>query len=105
MATKKKVKKIRRAPRGVKAPESHAYWRANKRLIVILLAVWALVSLGLGLAWAGALNAYKILGVPAGFFMAQQGAIYIFILLIWIYARRMDQLDHGHGVREREGDR
>lgn len=70
-----------------------AYWAANKRLIVQLLAVWAFVSYGCGILFVEFLNKFQFFGVPFGFWMAQQGAIYVFILLIIVYAKRMDTLD------------
>ncbi|MCG3197388.1 MAG: DUF4212 domain-containing protein [Candidatus Omnitrophica bacterium] len=76
------------------------YWTANKRLISALLTVWGLVSLGLGVLLVGPLNGIKFLGVPFGFWVAQQGAIYVFVALIFIYARRMDRLDHDYHADE-----
>ena len=73
--------------------EEVAYWAANKRLIIQLLSVWAFVSYGCGILFVEALNKIQFFGVPFGFWMAHQGAIYVFILLIVIYAKRMDTLD------------
>lgn len=70
-----------------------AYWRATLRFIVMLLAVWAVVSFGLGILFVEPLNAIKLGGFPLGFWFAQQGAIYVFIVLILVYALRMDRLD------------
>ncbi|HOE97138.1 MAG TPA: DUF4212 domain-containing protein [Candidatus Sumerlaeota bacterium] len=70
------------------------YWRANQRLIWTLLAIWALVSLGAGILFVRQLNAIQLGGLPLGFFFAQQGSIYVFVLLIFFYAWRMDRLDH-----------
>ena len=69
------------------------YWRANKRLIRALLIIWALVSFGAGIFFVAPLNAVRLGGVPLGFWMAQQGAIFIFVLLIFVYAWRMDRPD------------
>lgn len=90
-------------PRTGKAgkPADHrAYWRANLRLIGVLLAVWALVSFVFGIVLVDRLNAWKIGALPLGFWFAQQGAIYVFVLLIFIYAWQMDKLDRKHGVDE-----
>jgi len=77
--------------------EKHrAYWRANYRLILGLLVVWASVSLGAGILLVKPLNNFMFFGVPFGFWMAHQGAIYVFIVMIFFYARRMDKLDHQH---------
>lgn len=74
--------------------ESRQYWSANKRLIIQLLAVWAFVSYGCGILFVELLNKIQFFGVPFGFWMAQQGSIYVFIILIFVYAKRMDALDH-----------
>jgi putative solute:sodium symporter small subunit len=74
------------------------YWKANNRLIGALLTVWGLVSLGGGILFVEPLNKIPFFGVPLGFWIAQQGAIYVFILLIFIYARVMDAVDHRYKV-------
>ena len=73
--------------------ESRRYWAANKRLIFQLLSVWAFVSYGCSILFVEFLNTFQFFGVPFGFWMAQQGSIYVFIILIVIYARRMDTID------------
>ena len=83
-----------------KPAEHRAYWRANLRLIGVLLTIWALVSYVFGILLVEQLNAWKIGDLPLGFWIAQQGAIYVFVLLIFIYAWRMDKLDRKHGVDE-----
>ncbi len=83
-----------------KPADHRAYWRANLRLICVLLTIWALVSYVLGILLVEQLNAWKIGDLPLGFWFAQQGAIYVFVLLIFIYAWRMDKLDRKHGVDE-----
>ncbi len=70
-----------------------AYWRANKALIRNLLIVWALVSLGCSILLVQPLNAIRLGGVPLGFWIAQQGSIFIFVILIFIYAVQMDKID------------
>ena len=70
-----------------------AYWRANTALIRNLLIIWAIVSIGLSILLVQPLNYLKLGGVPLGFWMAQQGSIYVFVALIFIYANRMDKLD------------
>ncbi len=83
-----------------KPADHRAYWRANLRLIGVLLTIWALVSYVFGILLVEQLNAWKIGDLPLGFWFAQQGAIYVFVLLIFIYAWRMDKLDRKHGVDE-----
>jgi len=78
-----------------------AYWRANVTLLVKLLAVWFIVSFGLGIFLADWLNEFRIGGYPLGFFFAQQCSIYVFIALIFIYVRRMNRLDREFDVDER----
>ena len=70
-----------------------AYWRKNLRLLAWLLAVWFLCSFGLGILFVEPLNRVHVGGFPLGFWFAQQGSIYIFIVLILVYARRMDRAD------------
>ncbi len=78
--------------------DAQAYWKANLSLMGRLLAVWFVVSYGLGILFVEPLNRFHVGGFPLGFWFAQQGSIYVFIVLILIYARRMDQLDKIHGV-------
>lgn len=78
-----------------------AYWRANTALIRNLLIVWALVSLGFSILLVEPLNNLRLGGVPLGFWMAQQGSIYVFVALIFIYAVQMDKLDRKYGVNRR----
>ena len=75
-----------------------AYWRANLRLMAALLGVWFVVSFLLGIVLVESLNAFRLGGFPLGFWIAHQGSIYVFVVLVWIYARRMDQLDKRHRV-------
>lgn len=84
-------------PRDRSANGRSAYWRANTRLIGTLLAIWALVSLVMSILLVEPLNAIKIGQVPFGFWMAQQGSIYVFVVLIFVYAFKMDALDRRYG--------
>jgi putative solute:sodium symporter small subunit len=77
-----------------------AYWKRNISLTLGLLAVWFVVGYLLAIVFAPALNAYTFLGAPLGFWIAQNGAIYVFILLILIYAVRMNRMDKEFGVEE-----
>lgn len=81
-------------------PDPRAYWRANLRLVLTLLAIWATVSFGGSILFIEQLNAFTIGSVPLGFWLAQQGSIYVFVVLIFVYAWRMDALDRKHGVDE-----
>jgi putative solute:sodium symporter small subunit len=83
------------------------YWRRNLRLMVILLAIWFVVSFGAGILFVEQLNEIEINNFPLGFWFAQQGSIYTFVILILVYAVLMDRLDKQFGVDERgeEGGR
>lgn len=83
------------------------YWRRNLRLMVVLLIIWFLVSFVFGILLVEPLNEIVFAGFPLGFWFAQQGSIYTFIVLILVYAKRMDRLDDEFGVSERDanGDR
>lgn len=78
------------------------YWRHNLRLMAVLLTIWALVSFGAGIFFTDWLNQVSFIGVPLGFWFAQQGSIITFLLLIAIYVWRMDKLDKKYGVDEYE---
>ena len=79
---------------------SNAYWAANIRLITISLVVWFLASYGLGILFRPMLAGIKIGGTDLGFWFAQQGSILVFLVLIFVYAARMNKLDREHGVEE-----
>ncbi len=83
------------------------YWKRNLRLMAILLTIWFTVSFVFGILLVEQLNRIVIAGFPLGFWFAQQGSIYVFVLLILVYAKRMDRLDIEYGVDERDqnGDR
>lgn len=82
---------------------SQAYWRANLRLMAWLLVVWFIASYGMGILFVDELDRVRFFGFKLGFWMAQQGSIYVFVLLIFIYVRQMNRLDHKYGVDE-DGD-
>ena len=73
------------------------YWRENIRLLLILLSIWFLVSFGAGILWVEELNAIRLGGFKLGFWFAQQGSIYVFVILIFIYVKLMNKLDKKHG--------
>ncbi len=79
---------------------AQAYWQANVRLLITLLVAWFAVSFGLGIILAPWLNLIQLGGVPLGFWFAQQGSIYGFIAIIFIYVVRMNALDRRFGVYE-----
>ena len=81
------------------AKQKHAtkYWRENLKYLVILLTIWFLVSYGAGILFKDWLNQFKLGGFKLGFWFAQQGAIYVFIILIFVYVRLMNKLDKKYG--------
>ncbi|MFC7405838.1 DUF4212 domain-containing protein [Georgenia alba] len=80
------------------------YWRKNLRLMLVLLVIWFVVAFGCGVLFIEPLNSIVIAGFPLGLWFAQQGSIYTFIILILVYALRMDRLDEEFGVSERNGN-
>ena len=78
------------------------YWRRNLLYVAILLTVWFVVSFGCGVLFADALDKYHLpgTGFPLGFWFAQQGSIYIFVALIFVYVWLMSRLDRKHDVDE-----
>jgi len=82
------------------AKEKRSYWSTTLRLLGIILAIWAGVSLGLSIILAPFLNHFHLGGYPLGFWFAQQGSIYIFIVLIFVYARLMGRIDRKFDVHE-----
>jgi len=93
-------------PKKVRGPHTkdHAgrYWKRNLRLLLVFLAIWWIVSYGAGILWADSLNGITIpgTGFPLGFWFAQQGSIYVFVVLIFLYAWLMNRLDREFDVHE-----
>ena len=69
------------------------YWRSNLKILTILLSLWFLVSFGFGILFSDFLDSFKIGGFKLGFWFAQQGSIYFFVILIFIYVYLMNRLD------------
>jgi len=76
------------------------YWKENISTILKLLIVWFIVSLGCGVLFINQLNLIEISGVKLGFWFAQQGSIYTFVILIFIYVSKMQKIDEKYGVDE-----
>lgn len=79
---------------------NNAYWAANVRIILISMAVWFACSFGMGILLRPALSGIMVGGADLGFWFAQNGSIYVFLILIFVYARVMNRLDREHGVEE-----
>jgi len=77
-----------------------AYWKANLRLMGILLAIWFFVSYVCGILLVDELNTIQFAGFKLGFWIAQQGSMYVFLALIFIYSKKMNALDKKYGVEE-----
>ena len=77
-----------------------AYWRDNISLVLTLLAVWFAVSFGAGILLVDVLNTIQFFGFKLGFWFAQQGSIYVFVALIFVYMAKMNALDKKYGVDE-----
>ena len=78
----------------------HGYWNATLELIFRMLAIWFLVSFGAGILFAEMLNGIHLGGYPLGFWFAHQGAMYIFIALIFYYGKAMGEIDREFDVHE-----
>ena len=83
-----------------KNSNAQAYWKENIRYLAILLVVWFVVSFGAGILFVDELNAFKLGGFKLGFWFAQQGSIYVFVVLIFVYVRLMNALDKKYGYDE-----
>lgn len=73
--------------------KAKAYWKENIKYLTILLTIWFLVSYGAGILFKEALDTIKVGGFKLGFWFAQQGSMYIFVVLIFVYVRVMNKLD------------
>ena len=82
--------------------QAKAYWSRNLSLMIKLLVIWFVVSYGFGIILVDVLNQFQIGGYKLGFWFAQQGSIYVFVGLIFYYAKKMGDLDREFGVEEDE---
>ncbi|MBQ4832176.1 DUF4212 domain-containing protein [Pseudoalteromonas sp. MMG010] len=80
--------------------QAKAYWAENISLLFKLLTVWFVVSFGFGILLVDVLNEVRFLGFKLGFWFSQQGAIYTFVALIFVYVFKMNALDKKYGVDE-----
>lgn len=76
------------------------YWQKNLRILAGLLAVWFIASYGCGIIFADSLNGIRLGGYKLGFWFAQQGAIYVFIGIIYTYIYKMNKLDRAYDVHD-----
>lgn len=80
--------------------QAQAYWKENLRIIISYLAVWFVVSYGCGILFVDQLDAIQFFGFPLGFWFGQQGSIFVFVVLIWMYVSSMNKLDEKYDVHE-----
>ena len=80
--------------------KAQAYWKENITTIMQLMAVWFVVSYGCGILFVDLLDTIQIAGLKLGFWFAQQGSMYVFMILIFIYAKRMNAIDEKYDVTE-----
>ena len=76
------------------------YWRENLKYLAILLSIWFLVSYGFGIPLVDELNTIRLGGFKLGFWFAQQGSIYVFVVLIFVYVWLMNRLDKKYKLNE-----
>ena len=80
------------------------YWKSNLKIVISLLIVWFLVSFGFGIIWSDALDNIQIGGFKLGFWFAQQGSIFVFVIIIFIYVFLLNRLDKKHFSKSLEDD-
>ncbi|MYA28692.1 MAG: DUF4212 domain-containing protein [Nitrospira sp. SB0672_bin_25] len=90
--------------RGLVGTRSNAYWKANLRLIALCLTLWGAVSYGCGILFVEQLNHFSLGGYKLGFWFAQQGAMYVFVALIFFYNWRVTKLDQRYRAERDTGD-
>ncbi|MFT6430536.1 MAG: putative solute:sodium symporter small subunit [Halopseudomonas sp.] len=83
-----------------KEEAARSYWRENLQFMLILLVIWFSVSFGAGILFVDFLDQFRFFGFPLGFWFAQQGSIYTFVVLIFVYVWKMNRLDRKYDVHE-----
>lgn len=86
----------------MKPDKRKAYWHKNLQYLGILLSIWFIVSYGFGILFVNELDQFRFFGFKLGFWFAQQGSIYVFIILIFVYVWLMNRLDHKYRVEEED---
>ena len=87
-------------PQKLTGSKTTDYWRANLKILGVLLGIWFFSGCVLSIFFVEKLNEIKLGGFPLGFWFAQQGTIYVFIVVIFVYALLMERLDRKHKVKE-----
>ena len=83
---------------------TNTYWKSNLKIVLSLLVVWFLVSFGFGIIWSDALDNIQIGGFKLGFWFAQQGSIFVFVIIIFAYVYLLNRLDKKHFSNNSEND-
>jgi putative solute:sodium symporter small subunit len=81
---------------------ANSYWKSNLKIVASLLLVWFIASFGAGILFVDALDSIRFAGFKLGFWMAQQGSILVFVVLILVYIRLMDKLDARYAIDNAE---
>ena len=80
-----------------KSDKSNQYWKANIRLMIVLLSIWFFVSFGCGILFSEYLDQFHFFGFKLGYWFAHQGAIFVFVILIFVYSWQMNRIDKKYG--------
>ena len=83
---------------------AQSYWKSNIRIVLALLSVWLFISFGCGILFVDALDNIRFGGFKLGFWIAQQGSIFVFVALIYIYIYLMDKLDDKYNLESSESN-
>ena len=83
---------------------AHDYWKSNIKIVLSLLAVWFFISYGCGILFVDALDPIRFGGFKLGFWIAQQGSIFVFVILIFVYIHLMDKLDDRYNLESSKGE-
>ncbi|MDC3144964.1 DUF4212 domain-containing protein [SAR86 cluster bacterium] len=84
--------------------KNNSYWKSNLKILAFLMAIWFLASFGFGIIWSDALDEIQIGGFKLGFWFAQQGSIFVFVIIIFAYVYLLNRLDKKHFSNNSEND-
>ena len=84
--------------------KNNSYWKSNLKILAFLMAIWFLASFGFGIIWSDALDEIQIGGFKLGFWFAQQGSIFVFVIIIFAYVHLLNRLDKKHFSNNSEND-
>ena len=84
--------------------KNNSYWKSNLKILAFLMAIWFLASFGFGIIWSDALDEIQIGGFKLGFWFAQQGSIFVFVIIIFAYVYLLNRLDKKHFSNSSKND-